>query len=509
MGPLRKNQQEGGCVMFNPTSVLVGKGWQGRATLLGVAISFLVLGLLAGPSFHWPGNSEAGAVGIVSRAGATDPMVPGTFADLARRLEPTVVNIRVTKIEKTGFSQGFPFPEGPQGEFFRKFFGEMPQHPENFKTRGAGSGVIIDRDGHILTNNHVVEGAQEVVITMADKQEYKAKIVGRDPKTDLAVLKIDAREPLAAATLGNSDQLRVGDWVMAIGNPFGLSNTVTSGIVSAKGRVIGAGPYDDFIQTDASINPGNSGGPLFNLKGEVVGINTAIVPQGQGIGFAIPVNVAKPLIPQLVSKGEVTRGYLGVSIQALNAELGKALKVEKKKGVLVGDVMPDSPAAKAGIHEGDVIVSFNKKSVAEPRELSSLVANTAVGSEVPVAILRDGKEKMVTVKIDRLESPKNPASETSHPGEGKWGLGLKELNPGNQKGSKGKGPQGVVVASVQSGSPADAAGVHEGDIILSVNRHRVNSVQEALEAISQTPDRDTLLLQVKRPQGSFFVALNK
>ncbi len=495
--------------MLNPMKVLVGKGWRRRATLLGVAISFLFAGLLMAPSFHWPGNSEARALGSVSQVSATGPLIPGTFADLAKRLEPTVVNIRVTKIEKTGFPQGIPFPEGPQGEFFRRFFGERPQRPETFRQRGAGSGVIFDSEGHILTNNHVVEGAQEVVVTLADKQEYKATIVGRDPKTDLAVLKIDARAPLSSATLGNSDQLRVGDWVMAIGNPFGLSNTVTSGIVSAKGRIIGAGPYDDFIQTDASINPGNSGGPLFNLKGEVVGINTAIVPQGQGIGFAIPVNVAKPLIPQLVSKGEVTRGYLGVSIQPLTAELARAMKVEKKKGTLVGEVMPESPAAKAGIQAGDVIVSFNKKSIEGPRELSSVVANTPVGSEAPVVVLRDGREKTVTVRIAKLESGQNPPQEKGNFSEGKWGLGLRDVNPGGQKESNAKGPQGVVVASVQPGSPADLAGVHAGDIILSVNRHRVNSVKEALAAISNTPDQGSLLLQVKRQQGSFFVALAK
>jgi len=495
--------------MLNPRKVLVGKGWRSRATLVGIAISFLLVGLLMAPSFHWPGDSQAKALENVSQVSATGPLIPGTFADLANRLEPTVVNIRVTKIEKTGFPQGIPFPEGPQGEFFRRFFGERPQRPENFRTRGAGSGVIFDSEGHILTNNHVVEGAQEIVVTLADKQEYKATIVGRDPKTDLAVLKIDAREPLSAAALGDSDHLRVGDWVMAVGNPFGLSNTVTSGIVSAKGRIIGAGPYDDFIQTDASINPGNSGGPLFNLKGEVVGINTAIVPQGQGIGFAIPVNVAKPLIPQLVSKGEVTRGYLGVSIQPLTGELAKALKVEKKKGALVGDVMPESPAAKAGIQEGDIIVSFNKKAIEGPRELSSTVANTPVGSEVPVVLLRDGREISTTVKIAKLESDQKPRQEKSNPPEGKWGLGLKDINPGKQKESNSKGPQGVVVASVQPGSPADLAGVHAGDILLSVNRHPVNSVKEALEAVSNTPDQDSLLLQVKRQQGSFFVALAK
>jgi serine protease Do len=275
---------------------------------------------------------------------------------------------------------------------------------------------------------------------------------------------------------------------------------VTSGIVSAKGRIIGAGPYDDFIQTDASINPGNSGGPLFNLQGEVVGINTAIVPQGQGIGFAIPVNVAKPLIPQLVSRGEVTRGYLGVSIQALTPELAKALKVEKKKGALVGEVMPKSPAAKAGIHQGDVILSFNQKAIE---------ADTPVGSEVPVTVLRDGAEKKVTVKIAKLAGQGNESPEASQPAKGKWGMGLREVNPSGPGKSAADVQRGVQVARVQLGSPADSAGIQAGDIILSVNRQPVNSVQEALDAIGKTSGQDSLLLLVKRQQGSFFVALAK
>jgi serine protease Do len=374
--------------------------------------------------------------------------------------------------------------------------------------QGAGSGVIIGRDGYILTNNHVVEGAKEVTVTLADKQEYKARVVGRDSRTDLAVLKIDAREPLTVATMGDSDRLRVGDWVLAIGNPFGLSNTVTSGIVSAKGRIIGAGPYDDFIQTDAPINPGNSGGPLFNMNGEVVGINTAILSSGQGIGFAIPVNEVKPLVPQMISKGGVIRGYLGVSIQPITPELAKAMKLESSKGALVADVVPGSPADKAGVHQGDVIVAFNNKAIEEPRDLSAMVASTPVGQEASVTLVREGTRKQLAVKVEKLGSGDAKAEESAQPSQGKWGLALQDLKPGMSGESTSKVDRGVLVASVQPGSPADLARIHQGDIILGINRQPVNSVKEAREAISKAKDKDSLLLLVKRGEGTFFAALS-
>ena len=383
----------------------------------------------------------------------------------------------------------------------------IPQIPENRQIQGTGSGVIISADGYILTNNHVVEGAKEVTVTIGDTQEYQAQVVGRDPKTDLAVLKITPRESLPVAFLGDSDQLRVGDWVLAIGNPFGLSHTVTSGIVSAKGRVIGAGPYDNFIQTDASINPGNSGGPLYNMKGEVVGINTAIVPYGQGIGFAIPINTAKPLIPQLESKGEVTRGYLGVSIQTLTPELAMALNLKDHKGALVGDVVPGSPADKAGIQRGDVIVSFDKKGVEEARDLSTLVAETPVGKDVPVTVLRNGGEHQISVKIAKLQSEKAEIEKSSQPTQGKWGLQLQDLTPQMAERLGLKAGQGIAVVGVQNGSPAERAGIHEGDIILEVNRQPVHSVKEARLVIGKEGGKDSLLLLVKRDNGTFYAGL--
>ena len=363
-----------------------------------VALPFFLMALVV-TGFHWTGAAEAERLGTSAQEVMTARSMPGSFADLVQQLTPTVVNIKVAKAGDFPWPQ---MPEGPLGEFFKRFYQDMPRSPKQFKQQGTGSGVIISADGYIVTNHHVVDGAEEVTVTLADQRELKAQVVGRDAKTDLAVLKVEAKEPLPVASLGDSEALRVGDWVIAIGNPFGLTHTVTAGIVSAKDRVIGAGPYDDFIQTDASINPGNSGGPLFNTRGEVVGINTAIVPQGQGIGFAIAVNTAKPLIPQLVSKGEVTRGYLGVNIQSITPELAKALTLADGKGALVADVMPGTPAEKAGLKRGDVIVAFNRKAVDSSRDLPALVANTSVGQEVTLTVVRDGKQQELPITVGKL-----------------------------------------------------------------------------------------------------------
>jgi serine protease Do len=375
--------------------------------------------------------------------------------------------------------------------------------------QGSGSGVIISRDGHILTNNHVVEGTQEVTVTMADQQTYKARVVGRDPKTDLAVLKVDAKEALPVAPMGNSTDLRVGDWVVAIGNPFGLSHTVTAGIVSAKGRVIGAGPYDDFIQIDAPINPGNSGGPLFNMQGEMVGINTAIISSGQGIGFAIPIDLAKSLIPQLVTSGEVSRGYLGVSIQSITPELAKALNLAERQGALVAEVMPGSPAARAGIRQGDVIVSFNGTTVKDSRDLPSVVAKTPVGEQVTLSLRRDGKTQQLPVTVDKLPSEKGVTQESSQVGPSQWGLQLQEMTPqmGRQHGLAGE--SGVMVVGVQPGSPAELAGLQGGDLLREVNHQPVRTVQDVRDALAKADQQESLLLLVKRGQGSVYVAMAK
>ena len=378
--------------------------------------------------------------------------------------------------------------------------------------KGLGSGVIISQDGYVLTNNHVVDGAKEVTVTLADQKEYKGRIVGTDPQTDIAVVKIDAHESFPAATLGNSDNLKVGDWVVAIGNPFGLDRTVTAGIVSAKGRVIGAGPYDNFIQTDASINPGNSGGPLLNLQGEVVGINTAIVAQGQGIGFAIPVNTVKPMIPELETKGKVTRGFLGVNIQAITPALAKSLGLPDEKGALVADVNPDTPAAKAGIQRGDVIVAFNGKEVPDSQSLPAMVAATPVGQEAAVTVKRQGQTLQLPVKIAELPSPRADNGEpagTVQPAKEKWGLQLRDLNPQIAAQLHLNSEQGVVVVGVKPGSPAAESGIHQGDVILEVNRQPVNSVTDLLSQINGTKDKAQLLLLVQRQNGKLFIPLQE
>jgi serine protease Do len=481
----------------------------GAKTIASMALSFLVVGLLAASSWQWTNVSVAQGLNQSTALTAGTPVLPGSFAELVERLGPTVVNIQVTKVAPVAGIPGMPEPEGPYGEFFKRFFKDLPQRPERFRMQGSGSGAIISADGYLLTNNHVVHGAKEVTVTLADQQVYQARVVGSDAKTDLAVLKIDAKRPLPVAPMGSSTDLKVGEWVVAIGNPFGLSHSVTAGIVSAKGRAIGAGPYDDFIQTDAPINPGNSGGPLFNMKGEMVGINTAIVAAGQGIGFAIPIDLAKPLIPQLVTAGEVTRGYLGVSIQSITPELAKALNLDERQGALVADVVPGGPAAKAGLRQGDVIVDFDGQSVKDSRDLPALVAKTPVGEEVTLTLRRDGKTQRIPVTVGRLPSEKGVTEESSQAGQSQWGLQLQELTPQMAR-QRGLGDEsGVMVAGVQPGSPAERAGLQRGDIIREVNRRPVQSVQEVRDAIAKANDQDSVVLLVKRDQGNLFIAMAK
>lgn len=493
----------------------VGKQWVvARKGVLAAAVAALLIGSglgfgLAGGSIH---QATAGAATPVL---ARPSGAPASFADLAEKLSPSVVNIKVTKVERmTGPNfmgpEGFG-PDSPFGDFFRHFFGDMPQGPREFRQQGAGSGFIISKDGLIVTNNHVVDGAKEVTVTLANKEEYAAKVVGRDPKTDIALLKIQPKGTVSVAALGDSDQMRVGDWVVAIGNPFGLSNTVTAGIVSAKGRVIGAGPYDDFIQTDASINPGNSGGPLFNMQGEVVGINTAIIANGRGIGFAVPVNLAKSLLPQLEAKGEVARGYLGVTVQAITPELAKSLNLKDQKGALVADLTKGSPADVAGIKQGDVITGFDGKEIAQVHNLPPLVAAAPIGKEIPVTILRNGAGQTVTVKVGKMPGERAEASGSDEQAQSqtqsKWGLALRDVDARTAQRLGANPGEGVLVAAVQPGSAADQAGLQSGDVILEVNRKKVNSVKEVQAEAQKDPNAHTLLVLFRRGNSSQFAAL--
>jgi serine protease Do len=351
----------------------------------------------------------------------------------------------------------------------------------------------------------VVEDADQIKVKLANGKEYDGKIVGRDPKTDMALLKIEGASDLHPLKLGNSDDLKVGNWVMAVGSPFGLEQTVTAGIVSAKGRVIGSGPYDNFIQTDASINPGNSGGPLINMKGEVVGINTAIIASGKGIGFAIPINMAKEIAPQLEQKGHVTRGWLGVGIQEVTPELAKSFGLNEKKGALVAEVFSNSPAEKAGIERGDVILEFDGKEVADSKDLPRLVASTQVGKSVTIKLSRDGKVLDRQVKIGEMEEKaevaKAPSSNKS------LGITVQNLTPDIAKGLGLKKETGVVVTRVEPGSPAANAGIQTGDVIQEVNRKPVKDVNDFVQKVEKAKDQNSVLLLLQRGQNNLFAAV--
>ncbi len=479
--------------------------WRSRK-LRVIVLASLLTGVMVLYGLNWTGHQQtvrdARASSQMDAAGIP---VQGSFAGIAEQLSPSVVNIKVTKVQKADF----PFhalPEGPFQDRFHHFFDDKDLNPKGRPAEGAGSGVIVSGEGLILTNNHVVEGAREVMVTLADQRELRAEIVGRDPGTDLAVLRVHDAGELQAARLGDSDTLKVGDWVLALGNPFGLSHTLTSGIVSAKGRVIGAGPYDDFIQTDASINPGNSGGPLFNMQGEVVGINTAIIPNGQGIGFAVPVNMARQLMPQLVEHGEVTRGYIGVNIQNITPELARAMDLDKPHGALVADVVSDGPADRAGITRGDVLVSFDGKAIQSSQNLPAIVASTPVGEEVAVKVLRSGKEEELRIKVARLESAEPRGAASEEPSQSRWGMELRDLSPEMARRS-GLEDGGVVIVNVKPGSAADKASIRRGDIILEADRKAVGSIEELKSALAKSQDKGSLLLLVQRDQARIYVAL--
>ncbi len=430
-------------------------------------------------------------------AGAAVP--PSSFADLAEQVKPAVVNISTTRLVQGGpFTS--PFREGdPFREFFERFFGGRPQR--EFRQRSLGSGFIIEKEGLILTNNHVIEGAEKIQVILANKERFDAKVVGRDAKTDIAVIRIDAKTSLPSVSLGDSAKLKVGDWVIAVGNPFGLGHTITAGIVSAKGRIIGAGPYDNFIQTDAAINPGNSGGPLFNLKGEVVGINTAIVSSGQGIGFAIPINLAKEIIKQLEKKGRVVRGWLGVTIQEVTPALARRFGLKRDEGTLVSGVIPDSPAARAGIQTGDVIIEFDGTRVKEMSELPRIVASTPVGKRVIVKVIRAGRESSIRVKIGELPEEKR-ASAT--PQEQDLGMAVSPITPELARRYELTETRGIVVTGVAPGSSADEAGISPGNVILELDRQPVNTLAEYEKILKQAADKDSVLLLIKTRRGNRF-----
>ncbi len=429
------------------------------------------------------------------------------FVELAKKNKPTVVNVSTAKVVKQQVplqrSPGGSMGKDPFEDFFGRFFDSVPQRP--YTSRSLGTGFIISHDGYILTNYHVVAGADEIKVKLSDAREFKGQVKGWDDKLDLALVKIEAKDHLPVAVLGDSDATQVGEWVMAIGNPFGLGNTVTSGIVSAKERVIGSGPYDDFIQTDASINPGNSGGPLINARGEVIGINTAIVAGGQGIGFAIPVNMAKNVIKQLKEKGKVTRGWLGVVIQPITPDLAKSFGLKSEAGALVSDVVKDSPAQKAGLKNGDIITEFDGKKIREMNELPRLVAVTPVGKKVKVVILRNGKTEIKSVMVERMKEGTAEGQVTV--AQDKIGITVADLNPALAAKLGIKVTSGVVVMEVKPGGLAEEAAVAAGDIIIEVDGVALSSVADFEKAVAAHKKGDILRLLLQRGNMALYVAL--
>jgi serine protease Do len=454
---------------------------------------------------------------VVDEAGTCGKCALPNFVQLAEQWRNSVVNIATENKapkRRPGF-RGSPHGGSPRGapggqEFadpFERFFG--PSGPgRSMPRRSLGSGFIFDKAGYILTNNHVIENADEIHIKLNSGEEYDAKLVGRDPKTDVAVLKIEAKGDLQAIPFGDSEALRVGEWVMAIGNPFGLDFSVTAGIVSAKGRFIGQGNYDDFIQTDAPINPGNSGGPLINMEGRVVGINTSIFSRSGGnigIGFAIPIDLARDLIPQLQADGKVTRGWMGVMIQKVTPEIAESLGLAKAKGALVADVVDDGPAEKAGIQVGDVIMTFAGNEVESSNDLPTLVARETIGEEVPVVVMRDGSEKTLELKIAQMDEEDSVLADDM---ADEFGLSAQNLTPEISE-SLGMDPEtkGVIVSGVEPGTSAGDAGLRRGDVILEVNRQSVEDLDGFHAKLAERKKGKSLLLLVRRGDSTIFLAL--
>ena len=475
---------------------------------------------------RWPVLAVAFYLSLFLNPGAAADSAPPDFSDLSERLLPAVVNIATT--QEVQLPHGQPVPKFPPGspfeEFFKEFFekrGEKPREREpGPRPTSLGSGFVITSDGYIVTNNHVIAGAAQVVVTFADDVTLKATIVGRDPKTDLAVLKVEPEQPLTPVQWGDSDAARVGNWVVAMGNPFGLGNTVTAGIISARARDINAGPFDDFLQTDAAINRGNSGGPLFNLEGLVVGINTAIYsPSGGsvGIGFSIPSNLAKNVVHQLRNYGETRRGWLGVRIQTVTDDLAESLNLETASGALIASVSEDSPASAAGLKVGDVILSFDGKSVNTMRRLPRIVAETQIDKPVQVELWRDGKTISVGVVVGRLDegevqvaSARPNADEPVVEDVPSLGLTVSSLTPElRQQFELAETADGVMVVRVDGGGGAAEKGIQPGDLIVEVGQEQVSSPSDIINKVGKerAQNKATVLLLLDRQGDLRFVAV--
>jgi Do/DeqQ family serine protease len=418
------------------------------------------------------------------------------FSAVADRVTPAVVNISTVSRRPPPGSSDDPqrFREFFGDEFYERYFRRRPRE----EPRAGGSGVIVDRAGYILTNNHVIENALEITVRLSDSRKFRATLVGRDPKTDLAVLKVEASAPLPTAELGDSERLRVGQWVVAIGNPFGLDRTVTVGIVSATARTrVGVTTYENFIQTDASINPGNSGGPLLNLDGRVIGINTAIVAAGQGIGFSIPINEARSVMGQLIARGKVVRGWLGAAIQDITDELATSFGVREREGVLVADVMKGGPGETAGLRPGDVIVQLGTTKIREVPDLQRRVANVAPGDSIDLGVIRDGARRRLTVRVGEMPAEDTTVAEEAGP-EG-FGLQVEPLGPDTAERLGLSLSHGLLVTDVASGGPGERAGLRRGDVILEVDRRPVHDALSLQKTLSAVPAGGSVIVWVHQP----------
>jgi len=466
---------------------------------------------------------------------ATAQRFEKVFEQVVEQVKPAVVSITSIKVFKHTqqkqrqmpkdqyHSQPRPGPDQDQEQDqfrdFRDFFGDdffdkffKPRSPEGeYKVQGLGSGVIIDSEkGYIVTNNHVVEDADELKITLGDRREFDGKVVGTDPQTDIAVVKIEGKN-LPSAKLGDSDTIRVGQWAIAIGNPFGLSQTVSVGVISATGRAnVGVAQYEDMIQTDAAINPGNSGGPLVNIRGEIIGINTAIFTRSggyQGIGFAIPVNMVKTIMKDLVEKGKVTRGWLGVVIQDITPDLAKSFNVTVTEGVLVSEIQENSPAKEAGFERGDIVVEYDGKSIRDVNHLRNIVAQTEIGKKVKAKVLREGKEKELIVKIGEQPADLFAAAPGAAPAGKDLGMTVQNLTKELAKSLGIEEDSGVIVSEVQPGSPAAMSEIREGDLIKEVNRKKISNVAEFKKALNEGDKEKGILMLVKRGEFSRYAII--
>ncbi len=449
-----------------------------------------------------------GALVLPMTALAAVPMVPESFSQLAEQAKTGVVNIQTVKTSQGGgrvFQHFFGSPFGGHPRGLEEFFGPFFQQPQNRTERSLGSGFIIDKKGYIVTNNHVIKDADKIKVILHDNTEYDAKIIGTDPMTDLALIKIEAKG-LHPLRFGSSKNTAVGSWVVAIGSPFGLEQTVTAGIVSAKGRIIGSGPYDDFIQTDASINPGNSGGPLLNLDGEVIGINTAIIKSGQGIGFAIPSDMATGIIDQLTESSSVSRGWLGVAIQSVSKEMAEYYGLEEGQGVYVAKAYEDNPAYEAGIRQGDVIIQIDGKEIESSRDLTLTIANLKVGQMIKVHLIRDGKKKTFPVKLGKRPNNMDESGAEGMSDYDDFGFMFKTLDDDIRKQmGYHDGHQGLVVTRIKPGTLAAQSGVRVGDLLVEINHYKIKSPKDYTKALSKIDEGKTAHMLFRRGNSQVFV----